>query len=123
MILLNHPDLKSQKVVFVDSSTDVLTTPTGSLLVYTFDRTMIENYQQMITGGLPLAIEVASIVELLLVASFSPRFCIVPTFLAKEAQRLATNYLWDTKVIVAITREQEIVWASLLELDGVLFKK
>jgi hypothetical protein len=120
MILLNHPDLESQKIVFVENSIDVLQTPTGSLLVYKFDRAMIENYEKMIKGGLPLAIEIASIVELVLVATLSPRFCIVPPFLAKEAQRLATNYLWDTKVIVAITREQEIVWASSLELDGVL---
>jgi hypothetical protein len=64
---------------------------------------------------------VNNITELVYASAFNASYCIVTQKLAKTAQKIAENYLFDTKILVHIENEDEIEEMALLGIDGVIF--
>ena len=53
-------------------------------------------------------------------SSLNARYIIVDKEMAKTAQNIAENYLFDAKILVKIESEDEIEEIAILGIDGVL---
>ena len=70
---------------------------------------------------MPIAISVENITEILYASALGASYIVVEKELAKTAQNLADNYLFDAKILVMIESEDEIEELALLGADGVIF--
>jgi hypothetical protein len=70
---------------------------------------------------MPTAIYAQNVTQLLYASSFNASFIVVEKELAKTAQNVAENYLFDAKILVLIEKEDEIEELALLGVDGVVF--
>ncbi|EES89329.1 hypothetical protein [Helicobacter canadensis] len=121
MLILNHKLVNPLKIVCVDSIEAVKKTLPNEFLV--------------INGNLELAkfcyenaVEYASVVknltEVLLLVNLGVKFLICENLEnAREIQKLAENYLFDSKVLLCISLDYEIEHAAKAGIDGVIFWK
>jgi hypothetical protein len=70
---------------------------------------------------MPTAIFAQNITQLLYASSFNASYIVVEKELAKTAQNIAENYLFDAKILVMIENEDEIEELAILGVDGVVF--
>ncbi len=73
-------------------------------------------------NNLLFAIEIESLKEALLAQALGSSYVICDLDLAKEVQVLANEYLWDMKVLVAISKESELEVVAKAFIDGVIYK-
>ena len=118
MIFFNcDPAIDAVKtVVHAATAEEVKATPAGSLVVMPFDRSALSFYK---TAGIPLAIRVGSVKEYLLIMGTGATYALASKALAPALQKIAEEYLSDTKVIVEIENEDQIPWAAARGIDGV----
>ena len=108
----NHP-----KVVFKPSLSGIDQTPAGSIVVTPFDRADMEKYEQYAPV---LGLIVYSPTDFIVAAKCGVRYAVASYGLAKLIQKIADNYLYDTRVLALIEEEEEIEQAAMDEIDGVI---
>lgn len=72
-------------------------------------------------NSVKIALHVKSIIEILYASSLGASYIIIEKELAKTAQNIAENYLFDAKILALIEDEDEIEELALLGVDGVIF--
>lgn len=108
----NHP-----KVLFKPNLTGLDTTPAGSIVLTTFNRADLTTYESYAPV---LGIIVYSMTEFIAVAKCGVKYAVAGYGLAKQLQKAADNYLYDTRVLAIIDKEEEIEQAAIDEIDGVI---
>ena len=53
---------------------------------------------------------------------FEAKYIIVPNNLLIQAQIIANNYMFDSKILAIIQNDDELEKAILNEIDGVIYK-
>jgi hypothetical protein len=86
-----------------------------------FDRHAMPKYKSLITKGVSLALHVADLREFIYACNLDAKYVVANKEDAIVMQKAADNYMFDTKVLALIYEEEEIEWAALHEIDGVMF--
>jgi nicotinate-nucleotide pyrophosphorylase len=124
MIILGHKFFEHEKLYTVSSFEQIKNTPTNSTLLLNFQETDILNFiKDLKENSISFALEVQSIKELIFANSFGAKFILLEEFLAVDAQKIANEYLFDSKILVKINSEEEIEKFALLGIDGVVFNE
>lgn len=108
----NHP-----KVLFKPNLSGLDMTPAGSIVLTTYNAADMKTYE---TYAPVLGIIVYSLKEFIVAAKCGVKYAIAGYGLAKQLQKAADNYLYDTKVLAIIDKEEELEQAAIDELDGVI---
>ena len=61
--------------------------------------------------------------EVIYASTFTVKYIIVEKNIAKHAQEIVNNYMLDSKILIIITSDDEIVENALDEIDGVIYQK
>jgi hypothetical protein len=125
MIIIGHDLAPFKAFYWVKLMSDINSTPPNSNIIFRFDNI---NYKQLSDfcrkNSVSFAVEVYSVREVLLANASGAAFIIVnDKVLAKNAQELAEQYLFDAKILLRVSQETEIKESASLGLDGVLFNK
>jgi hypothetical protein len=72
---------------------------------------------------IPFALHVKNIKDACIANALKARFIIVDHELAKKVQPIATEYLFDTKILLYVEDEMQIELAADYSIDGVIFRK
>jgi nicotinate-nucleotide pyrophosphorylase len=124
MIILGHKFFEHEKLYTVSSFEQIKNTPTNSTLLLNFQETDILNFiKDLKENSISFALEVQSIKELIFANNFGAKFILIEEFLAIDAQKIANEYLFDSKILVKINSEEEIEKFALLGIDGVVFNE
>ena len=120
MLIFNHPWVESPKFYRVTSIKDIENTPPNSIvslstLPYSID---IAKYCQK--NLVPFAIDIDSIKNSMFANTLGAKYIICSPKLAKEIMPIAQNYLFDTRVLVTISKEDEIEDMAKVGIDGVI---
>ncbi len=67
------------------------------------------------------ALKVENITALVYASALGASYIVLNQELAKTAQKIAENYLFDAKILVHIESEKDIEEIALLGIDGVIF--
>ena len=121
MIIFGHRFLKSENFYHINSIEAIQNTPPSSTVLIDFSEENLDIINHAIVNSIPLAIEVKDITQIIYASIFCAKYIILSKELAKTAQNLAENYLFDAKILVTITDEDEIEELALLGIDGVIF--
>ena len=121
MIFFGHRFIENENLYHIQSIDAIHNTPSSSIIYLNFHEEKLEVVKHAVLNGVRVALHVANITELMYASAMGVSYIVVKKELAKTAQDLAQNYLFDAKILVNIESEDEIEELALLGLDGVIF--
>ena len=121
MLFFGHKFLESPKFYHVFDIDTILTTPPASTIYLEFQEGNLDIINYLKENAITFALKVENITEVAYANALGAAYIIVETALAKTAQKIAENYLFDAKILVVIEEESEIEELVLLGVDGVVF--
>ncbi len=121
MLFFGHKFLESPKFYHVFDIDTILTTPPASTIYLEFHEGNLDIINYLKENAITFALKVENITEVAYANALGAAYIIVETALAKTAQKIAENYLFDAKILVVIEEESEIEELVLLGVDGVIF--
>jgi len=121
MLFFGHKFLESPKFYHVFDIDTILTTPPASTIYLEFHESNLDIINYLKENAITFALKVENITEVAYANALGAAYIIVETALAKTAQKIAENYLFDAKILVVIEEESEIEELVLLGVDGVIF--
>lgn len=121
MLFFGHRFIESENFYHVSSIDAIENTPPSSTIVISFSEINLDIIKHAVQNCISTAVDVENITEIVYASSLGASFLLVPRELAKTAQNLADNYLFDAKVLVHVMEEDEIEELALLGIDGVIF--
>jgi len=121
MLIFGHrfiPSISLYHVLDIDSITN---TPPSSIVHIEFSEENLDVIAHTRINQIPSSMCVKNIREIIYASNLGASYIIVRKELAKEAQKIATEYLFDAKILVLIEEEKEIEELALIGVDGVIF--
>lgn len=121
MLIFGHKFIPSDLFYHITSIEDINHTPPSSTITLAFDESNLDIIAHAKENDIKMALWVDTINQLIYASSLNASYIIVQKEMAKTAQDIAENYLFDAKILVKIEKEDEIEEIALLGIDGVLF--
>ena len=123
MIILLDEHISCEKFYVISNIDDIKNTKSNSVVIFDYDKDLMVYCLQ---NNVPFAVNVKTIPEIIYSNSLNARYIFPITDtpqLIETAQKLADNYMFDSKIIARIQDSNEIEYYSLKEIDGVIFIK
>jgi len=121
MLFFGHRFIKSEKFYHVFDIDTILQTPPSSTIYLEFDEKNLDIIKYLKDNKITFALKVQNITELMYASALEASYIPVEQKLAKTAQKIAENYLFDAKILVHVEDEDDIEEMALLGIDGVIF--
>jgi len=121
MLFFGHRFIESENFYHVFSIEAIKNTPPSSTVLVDFEEENLDIINHSVQNSVPIVIQVHNITQIMYASSFGAKYILVSKELAKSAQDLADNYLFDAKILTTIEKEDEIEELALLGVDGVIF--
>jgi len=121
MLLFGHKFIKNNNFFHIFDIESIQKTPPASKIYLTFDEKNLDIIEHLTLNKIPFALNVENITELIYASALGANYITVDTKLAKTAQSIAQEYLFDAKILVHINDENMIEEMALLGIDGILF--
>ena len=121
MIIFGHRFIKSETFYHITNVEDIIHTPPNSILALEFEESNLDIIKYANDNNIRLALWVADVKALVFAGALNAKYLMVSKDLAKTAQNIAENYLFDAKILVSIEEDEEVSEIALLGVDGVVF--
>lgn len=120
MILIGHDLIAHKPFYAIETIEQIAQTPSNASLVFHFEAKLSAYCQK---NELVFALHVKNIQELILGNALGASYFIVDKSLAINAQKVADDYLFDGKVLLLASDENEIEFVAFNAIDGIIFEK
>lgn len=121
MIILGHKLIPFKPLYKVTKAEDIKKTLPNSTVLFDFiDEEMLRYCKEQ---NIPFGLHVENIREACISNALKAKFVVVDYELSKKVQPIATEYLFDTKILLCIEEEIQIDDAAKYSIDGVIFKE
>lgn len=121
MLLFGHRFIESERFYHISDIEDITHTPPSSTLYLEFSEGNLDIIQYLQENSIVFALNVKNITELIYAAALGATYISMNKKLAKTAQNIADNYLFDAKMLAHINDEDDLEELALLGVDGVIF--
>jgi hypothetical protein len=121
MLIFGHRFIESEKFYQINSIDSIKKTPPSSSILLEFNENNLNIINHLQINSITFALEVNNITEIVYASALGCSYILVKKNLAKIAQDLAQNYLFDSKILVHIKSEDEIEELALIGVDGIIF--
>ena len=118
MILIGDSLIPHKNFAYVDSIMDIEHTQPNTTLIFNYDENLLLYCRK---HNLDTAVIVSNIKESIYCNALNCSYVICERKLAKNIQKVAENYMFDTKVLAIIETNEEIEKIALNEIDGVIY--
>lgn len=120
MVILNHKNFKSETLSEIHSLDEIKLTPSNSTLIFDFDINLCNYCSE---NSLAFGTKIDAIKEIVFSANLNAKYILIDDKeLVIKAQKIADDYMYDSKIILIIENEDELEWCAINGIDGVLFK-
>lgn len=120
MIIIGDEFIPYERIEKVQNLSDIETTSPNSTLCFSFSKEML---QYCMKNSLNCAVEISSVKEAVYANAMGAKYILPSKEIMQTVQKLAEDYLFDSKVLALIENEDEIEQLALRSIDGVLFQK
>ena len=120
MILIGDKNIECESIEKISSISDIASTTPNTTVLYNFD---FEILKYVAKNNISSCVVVKNLQEVIYASSFSVKYIIVENNISKHAQEIVNNYMLDSKILVIINTDDEIVDNALDEIDGIIYKK
>jgi len=121
MLIFGHPWVESNRFVKVFSVEEIERSAPGDVLLLEPLNVSIELAKHCRANDLPFAITVSSIREAIFANALGAAYVVAEHELAITIQKIADEYLFDTRILVLIESEKRIETMARFNIDGVIF--
>ena len=121
MFIYGHRFISSDSFYHVSNVEAIVNTPSNSTIYLDFDEDNLDIINHATSNEILFALGCINITEIIYASALNASFIVVTKELAKTAQNIANNYLFDAKILVHVTDESEIEELAILSVDGVIF--
>ncbi len=121
MIIIGHPWVKSNRFFKVFSIKCIEESQPGDIVLL---EPLVDSHNYAIhcqSNNLPFAVVVNTLEDALFANSLGAKYIICEEDDALMIQPIATEYLFDTRILVLIHSEKEIAKIARGKIDGVIF--
>lgn len=123
MILFGHRFIESESFYHIDDVSSVKKTPSNSLIYLDFSEENLDIIDHLVQNDIRFAIYVKSIKEVIYAENLGASYIVLEHSLAKDAQKIANEYLFDAKILAQIESEDDIEELAYQGIDGAIFLK
>jgi hypothetical protein len=123
MIIIGHKFIKTQPFYLIKSSEEIVKTPSNSTVVFQFDENNLDLIEHCTKSGIGFANICDSIKDVLFANSLGAKYIICDKVVSQKAQKLADIYMFDAKILLYSSEEEDLEWVAENEIDGILFEK
>jgi hypothetical protein len=121
MLILGHKFIPSESLFHTPNIDSISNTPPSSIIYLEFSEENLDIINHANSNQVSFALSIKNITELIYASALGAKYILVSHEMAKTAQNIAENYLFDSKILVNIKSEEEIEEIALLGCDGVIF--
>jgi len=122
MIILNEP-FSSERFVKVKTIEDIKNSPSNTTLIFDYCENSIEVFNFCRINNIPYGVKTNNIKELIFISNLNSKYAFTENIKQAEIfQKIANEYLLDTKIILLINSLEEIEKIALFGIDGVKLK-
>ncbi len=119
MILIGDNLIPFENISFIDSILDIENSLPNSTLIFNYDENLLSYANK---NELIIAVVVSSIKEAIYCNCLNTKYIICEKKLAKNIQKIAENYMFDSKILVIIESSNDIESSAISEIDGIIYK-
>ncbi len=118
MILIGDRLIPYETISFIDSISDIDHSLPNSTLIFNYDENLVLFTRK---NHINCAVVVNNIKEAIYCNALNSKYIICDKKLAKSIQKIAENYMFDSKILAIIEDDDEIEKIALSEIDGVIY--
>jgi len=108
MLIIGHRFIASTNFYHTPDIEAINNTPPSSIIYIEFNEENLDIIKHADINHIPFSLNVKNISEIIYASSLNASYIIIKKELAKVAQEIANNYLFDAKILVHIEDETEI---------------
>lgn len=121
MLLFGHPYIDFEPFYHIDEIDEIEHTPANSTLFIHFRESNLDIILHMRQNNLTFALEAADLSEVVYAHNLGAKYIIVKESLAKSAQNVAENYLFDAKILCRMATGDTLDEKIIEGIDGVIY--
>jgi hypothetical protein len=118
MIIVGNKYIKCDTFAKIESIDDIKNTPSNSTLIFKYD---LEIMNYCFSNKLPYALFISNIKEAVFGNALGAKYLICSDSNATEIQKIAENYMFDSKILVIIEDDEMIESIAKNGIDGVIY--
>ena len=119
MILIGDKIVPFGDFFNISSINEIKNTKANSLISFRYNENLLTYSYE---NDLYYAVVISSIKEAIYANNLNARYIICQKELAKDIQKIADNYMFDSKVLAVIQTSDEIEEIAKNEIDGIIYK-
>lgn len=120
MIIIGNSNIPFIDIQTVQSKSDITNTKSNCTVAFKYD---IELLKYCSTNGLKSLVMVQNLQEAIFANSLNALYIVTDNNLSKKIQKIAENYMFDSKIIEIINNDDEIESIAVDGIDGVIYKR
>lgn len=121
MLFFGHRFLENESFYHITDIEAISKTPPSSTLFLDFNENNLDIIKHLNQNSLSFVLSVTNITEIVYASTLNAKYICISAELAKTAQSIAEDYMFDAKILAQIEVEKEIEELVLLGVDGVVF--
>lgn len=120
MIIIGDSLIPFEDITKVTNIDEIKSTKPNSTIIFDFDETLLK---YSFENNLKYMVVVDDIKQSIYANSLNARYIICKKSLAKKIQKIADNYMFDSKILAFIKSNDELEEIALEQIDGVIYKE
>ena len=120
MIIIGDNFVPFENISFISSIDDIKNTKANSTLLFLYD---LELLKYCYENELSSAVIVTSIKDAIYSNNLNAKYIISESDLATQIQKIADNYMYDSKNLVIINSNEEFEQTAIAQIDGVIYRE
>ena len=120
MIIIGDKLVPFEEVIYIKNIENIKYTKANSTIIFDYDEKTLEYSYK---NNLSSAVVVSSIKEAIYCNSLNVKYIISEKNLACEIQKIADNYMYDSKNLVIVNSNEEFEQTAIAQIDGVIYRE
>ncbi|MBD3840481.1 MAG: hypothetical protein IE909_01120 [Campylobacterales bacterium] len=118
MLIIGDALIPFTPIYTINSIDQIKHTSANSVVCFKFDKTIM---RYCLDNSVNYCVKVESLLQTAIANNLRARYIIVDRSIAKQVQMVAENYMYDCKILVEISDENQIEPYLLDGIDGVIY--
>jgi len=119
MIIIGDQNIEYENIEKITSINDIKTTSSNATVIFDFDLDILKYTK---SNDISSAVVVNSIKEVLYASSLNAKYIIPSANILIQSQKIADNYMFDSKILAIVKNSDELEEVALNEIDGAIYK-
>ena len=122
MLIIGHEEVEFEPFYFIRSIEDISVTPPQATVIFEYSKENLEMVQYCKTNNISMAL-ICDISRDVLFANANGAFYIIcDKDSVEQAQKFADEYMFDAKILLYSSKEEDLLWCANKSIDGILFE-